>query len=481
MFWTKNDSPPSLAKRLSLWYASSAFLLILITTGLLYFGLTQRFDQQNDQYLREKLSSLRTLVHGPRQNLSTVRWEVEEERETISAIRVMSRVLSSDERIQFETNGMSKELPTELLDSLGQQEGTGRDVRSTTGKHFRVLTGKFKANPPSVPSGFEIQVAIDLTYQQQLLESYRNRVWLVLGIGLLAAVLIGHRIARAGMAPLEQMANIVRRVRSTTLNERLPLGGLPREVYELAETLNETLDRLEDAFERLSRFSSDLAHELRSPIGNIRGELEITLARARTPLEYREVIGSSLEECQKLSRLIDRLLFLARAERPETQIRRERVDLQRELKTFLEFYEPAATERGIQMSLEVAAPIAADADRTLFQVAISNLLENAIHHTAEGGSIALRACVKDSVLSISVSDTGIGIPPDQLQRVFERFYRVDPAREHKNGGAGLGLALVQTVARLHSGRTEIQSELGRGTCVTIHFPCSQPEPEITKT
>jgi two-component system, OmpR family, heavy metal sensor histidine kinase CusS len=306
-------------------------------------------------------------------------------------------------------------------------------------------------------------------------------VWLVLGIGLLAAVLIGHRIARAGMAPLEQMANIVRRVRSTTLNERLPLGGLPREVYELAETLNETLDRLEDAFERLSRFSSDLAHELRSPIGNIRGELEITLARARTPLEYREVIGSSLEECQKLSRLIDRLLFLARAERPETQIRRERVDLQRELKTFLEFYEPAATERGIQMSLEVAAPIAADADRTLFQVAISNLLENAIHHTAEGGSIALRACVKDSVLSISVSDTGIGIPPDQLQRVFERFYRVDPAREHKNGGAGLGLALVQTVARLHSGRTEIQSELGRGTCVTIHFPCSQPEPEITKT
>jgi hypothetical protein len=98
MFWTKNDSPPSLAKRLSLWYASSAFLLILITTGLLYFGLTQRFDQQNDQYLREKLSSLRTLVHGPRQNLSTVRWEVEEERETISAIRVMSRVLSSDER-----------------------------------------------------------------------------------------------------------------------------------------------------------------------------------------------------------------------------------------------------------------------------------------------------------------------------------------------------------------------------------------------
>jgi len=179
--------------------------------------------------------------------------------------------------------------------------------------------------------------------------------------------------------------------------------------------------------------------------------------------------------------LIDRLLFLARAERPETQIRRERVDLQRELKTFLEFYEPAAAERGIQMSLEVAAPIAADADRTLFQVAISNLLENAIHHTAEGGSIALKARVNENVLSISVSDTGIGIPSDQLQRVFERFYRVDPAREHKNGGAGLGLALVQTVARLHSGRTEIQSELGRGTCVTIHFPYGQLDSEITKT
>jgi two-component system heavy metal sensor histidine kinase CusS len=480
MFLTRSGRPPSLARRLSLWYASSAFLLILITTGLLYLGLIQRFNEQNDQYLNEKLLSLQTLVSGPAQNRSTVRWEVEEESETTSAIRVMSRILSSDDTMQFETKGMSKELPRGLLDSVRQGPGRGRDIRSTTGKRFRVLTAKFE--PASSPSqaGAEVQVAIDLTYQQRLLESYRNRLWLVLGVGLLASAWIGHRIARAGMAPLEEMANVVRRVRSTTLNERLPLKGLPREVSEFAETLNETLDRLEDAFERLSRFSSDLAHELRSPVGNVRGELEVALARARTPLEYREVIGSSLEECQKLSRLIDRLLFLARAERPETQIQRERVDLQRELKTFLEFYEPAAAERGIHMSLEVAAPLSAEADRTLFQVALSNLLENAIHHTPEGGSIAVAARVEGNVLRISVADTGAGIAPDHLPRVFERFYRVDPAREHKNGGAGLGLALVQTVARLHGGRAEIASELGRGTCVTVEFPCATTKAQMTK-
>jgi two-component system heavy metal sensor histidine kinase CusS len=478
----QSGNPPSLARRLSVWYALSAFLLLAIGTAILYWELVHRFDQQNDQYLTEKIASLETLLHDPSQPLPTVQWEVEEESLATTSVHVMSRILAANGSLLFETTGMSKELPTELLVFPADQGDTrATEVRSTSGKQFRVLTAKTAANSHRNRGPFQIQVAVDLAYQQNLLSSYRDRLWIVLGFGLVTAVLIGHRIARVGIAPVQEMAATVRRIRSNTLNERLRLGGLPRELSELADTFNETLDSLEDAFERLSRFSSDLAHELRTPIGNIRGELEVALARARTPLEYREVLGSSLEECEKLSRLIDRLLFLARAERPEGLIQREDLDLPLELEALLEFYEPAASERGIRMNVSVSEGVIAGADRTLLQVAVGNLLENAIHHTSEGGVITLAARPLEDSLTVSVSDTGVGIPSDHLPHVFERFYRVDPAREHKEGGAGLGLALVQTVARLHGGRAEIESEFGRGTCVTLHFPRSAEASKITKT
>ena len=471
MSWLKRGSSWSLAKRLSLWYALSAFLLLSVATGLLYWGTARRFDQENDQYLEKKISLLESLLRDPSEQMATVRWEVEEELLTSPSVRVLSRVAAADGHVLFETSGMSRDLPNHLLARL-EANRRGTNIRTPSGKEFRVLTLFVEAPHSAEKRGFRLQVAIDLEYERRLLRNYLDQLWLVLGIGLIAAVMIGFRIARGGIAPVQSMTETVKRVRSSTLSERVELAGMPSELAVLAETFNEMLERLEEAFARLSRFSSDLAHELRTPIGNVRGELEVALTRARSPHEYREVVQSSLEECEKLSRLIDRLLFLARAEHPKTQIHREVLKIDQELQTVIDFYEAAASERGVRLEIQTPHALMASADRTLLQLAIGNLVDNAVRHTPAGGAVSLEARVESGRLIIRVKDNGEGIATEHLPHVFERFYRADPARSHNGGGAGLGLALVQTIAHLHQGNASIDSTFGSGTSVTLTFPAS---------
>jgi two-component system heavy metal sensor histidine kinase CusS len=228
------------------------------------------------------------------------------------------------------------------------------------------------------------------------------------------------------------------------------------------------LDRLEESFARLGRFSADIAHELRTPVHALRGEVEVALGRARSPEEYREVLGSCLEECVRLSGLIERLLFLARAEDPTTQINRERVDVGRELAAVQEFYEPAAADAGVRLSLDVPKPVAANLDRALWQRAVGNLVENALAFTPSGGSVSLSATPEGDGVRVTVADTGCGVPAADLPRLFDRFYRADPARSSR--GVGLGLSIVRTVAGLHGGTVEVASVVGQGTRVTLHFP-----------
>ena len=335
-------------------------------------------------------------------------WEVESESTARPCMRVLIRV--------------SPEPP-----ARAGQMAEGVEVRSAGNRTFRLLSARTVAGPPTHENCL-VQAALDTTYEENLVAGYRRRLWLVLG------------------------------------------AGLPAELSVLAATFNEMLDRLEDAFSRLSRFSSDIAHELRTPIHNLRGEVEVALGRARSPEEYREVLASSLEECQRLSRMIDNLLFLARAENPETQIVREPVDVSRELRAVRKFYEAAASEASVCLAVAAPEALTVDLDRTLFQRSVGNLIENSLTHTPRGGAINLSAAVEDGNVLVSVSDTGCGIPAEDLPRVCDRFHRVDRARSKHTGGVGLGLAIVKSIATLHGGTLRIDSELGRVTRVTLSFP-----------
>lgn len=462
--------PVSLAARLSAWYAASCFLLLLVACGLLYWVLLDSSDYEDDQYLNEKANVLATLLSAHAPDSPIVQWEVQAESSARPLARVLSRIIAPDGRIVAETRGMSEELPEAMIPVLirsGTAATGGIEIESRVGIPYRILS---RSSGPDVRGGYLIRVAIETTYEEKLLSGYRKRIWIVLGCGLGVSILIGYGIARRGLKPVAEIAASIRHIRSTTLTEHLPLRGLPGELTSLAATFNEMLDRLEEAFARLGRFSSDIAHELRTPINNLRGEIEVTLAKPRAPAEYQEALGSSLEECRRISTLIDSLLFLARAESPETRIRRDSLDLKEELGKIKDFYGASAAESGILLEVECAAGTFAALDRPLFQRAVGNLIENSLAHTPRGGRIAIAVEVESETFRITVSDNGTGIAAQHLEHIFDRFYRADPARSKHEGGSGLGLAIVRSIARLHGGTVSVKSEPGQGTSVTLMFP-----------
>jgi two-component system heavy metal sensor histidine kinase CusS len=459
----------SLASRLTAWYAGSAFALVLAATGYLYWTSVTNLDREDDQLLGDRIRALRTVMLNRPGNTAAIRQEVEEEWEAHERTRVHMRIIDDAGQVIGETPGMSQLLPSSSFPSTAVEPGTGADINSAQGRSFRVLAVDAAAGAPK-RQPYVIQVAMDRSLERELHAGYRRNLLLVLGAALIVCAVIGYQIARRGIRPIHQITETARRIRPANLGERITPDGLPAELHNLADTFNQMLDRLEESFARLSRFSADLAHELRTPIYSLRGEVEVALNRPRTPEEYREVLGSNLEECGRLAHMIDRLLFLARAENPETQVKKESCHVGQELAAVRDFYGLSATEAGVRLAVAVDEKVQADLDRTLFQRAVGNIVANALAHTLKGGSVTLTATSDDRSTRIEVADTGCGIPAAHLPLVFDRFYRADPTRSSKHGSVGLGLAIVRSIMDLHGGTVEITSEVGRGTRVTMIFP-----------
>jgi two-component system heavy metal sensor histidine kinase CusS len=445
--------PWSLAFRLTLWYAGSAFALLLVATGYLYWALASQLEHEDDEWLAAKAADVRHLIETRQGDEATLRREVITgggRREERIFVRVGT----------IETPGMAELLPPELFPHPGHV----RDYQTSAGRVF-------KLRADTVPGTDRVvQAAIDRSEDEEVLEEYRQHLVYVLALGLLACAAGGYWIARRGVRPVEAVAATAQRVRPAHLNERIDTAGLPRELCDLANTFNAMLDRLADAFERLSQFSADIAHELRTPVQNLRGEVEVALSRARTADEYRETLGSCLEESGRLARLIDSLLFLARSENPKTALVREPLEAGTELATVAAFFEATASDVGITLKVDALPGLVVHADRTLLQRAIGNLVTNALAHTPSGGTITLRAIRDGDGIRVDVQDTGSGIAPEDLPYVFDRFYRVEKARTSTSGRVGLGLAIVKGIMESHGGVASATSTLGAGTTITLHFP-----------
>ena len=262
---------------------------------------------------------------------------------------------------------------------------------------------------------------------------------------------------------------VTRPNRADQLKERIGSTGWPRELQPLAIAFDEMLKRLDDSFTRLSQFSADLAHELRTPIANMMGEAQVALTRDRTAAEYRETIESTVGECERLSRIVDNLLFVARVDAAREPIARKRFDARAAVEKIAAFYQTIADDHHVTISCSGDGQIYADPD--LFERAVGNLLDNALRFTPENGSIQIALSKRNGDFEVAVSDTGCGIAPEHLPRVFDRFYRAESSRG--SDGAGLGLALVKSIVDLHGGSATIQSEVGHGTTVKLIFPLPQ--------
>jgi two-component system heavy metal sensor histidine kinase CusS len=461
----------TLAFRLTAAYSTAGLLLVLLATASLYIVLRIELDRSTELFLADKIHVLRTMLRDRPEDEDGLREEIELESAARRYQQFYIRLLDEHGTPILTTPGMGEQLDlTELVNRTKGRPDRSIAMTGAHGRAFRVTSTTAAVGIPPARSD-TIQIAIDISQEEELLSRYRFWFWaILLALSVLFPV-AGYRIARHGIHPVEEIAATARRITSTNLRDRIRAEGYPLELASLAETFNEMLNRLEESFERISRFSADIAHDLRTPVNNIRGVVEVALERARTVDEYHDVLDSSLEEVVRLSELIGDLLFLARSESPLKELRRERVNVGALLITVRDYYEAAAANVGISLlAVENAKPLTAELNRSLMLRAVSNLVSNAIAHTPPGGVVTLDASGDGLGLRIQVSDTGTGIAAEALPRVFDRFFRVDPSRSKNSGGTGLGLAIVQSIVTLHGGKAEITSELGRGTCVTLKIP-----------
>jgi two-component system heavy metal sensor histidine kinase CusS len=455
----------SLAARLAIAYAAAAFALVLGAAIALDAVLADVLERDLETALSDEARELAIALRDP-DPVQAIR-DFVRRAEGHEHPRILLRVRRADGELLAESAGMAKELPIDGPPVLARARG---ERVSTSGRRWATLR-----RPVEREDGehFLIEAAGERKELEKFLAKYRSRAATVLGIALFSCVAGAYAIARRGLAPIARVTSAARLVSSQTIGAaRIDLRGAPAEIAELAETINAMLDRLGEAFRKLKDLGADLAHELRTPVQNLRGEAEVALLKDRSPDEYRAALGAVLEECDRLSRLIDDVLLIERTEaRPELDL--AEIDLARELDELRSYYEASASARGIAIAAAPAPErLPIRADRTKIRRALGNLIDNAIKYTPEGGRVALAArdAGPDGV-EIAIEDQGIGIAPADLERVFDRFFRAEKSRARAGpGGVGLGLPIARALVRAHGGEVTLESEVGRGTKAIVRLP-----------
>jgi len=453
--------PRSIASRLILLFTVATALLLACGLGVFYSLVVRHAVAEDNAVLADKIAALRADLHETSPNVFAE--ELKGRRADEHAANWI-RMLDSQGRTYAETPGMDRLLPPEIFPP---PQTSASPVRSL--KDYRKgekLFSLVALNEESGGQTYTIQVAQDRSSDERVERTFAFLFILVLSIGVPASAFIAVTVTKRGLRPLEEMTQSLERIGPTHLKERLAPAELPRELRPLAIAFDHMLKRLDDSFTRLSQFSADLAHELRTPVANMMGEAQVALTRERTAGEYRETLESTIGECERLSRIVDNLLFVARVDAARESIERKRFDARKAAEKIAAFYQTVADDRHVSISCTGDGYIYADPN--LFERALGNLLDNALRFTPENGSIQISLSEHDADLEVAVSDNGCGIAPEHLPRVFDRFYRAESSRG--SDGAGLGLALVKSIVELHGGSATIHSNLGHGTTVKLIFP-----------
>lgn len=306
---------------------------------------------------------------------------------------------------------------------------------------------------------YRIAAAINMDFHIHFLEHFSRTLWLIMALAGAITLLAAWYGVHQGHAPLRVLSDSMRNVQADRLDIRLSAGTLPIELQPLVDSFNQMISRLEDSFTRLSHFSADIAHELRTPLTNLTTQTQVGLGQARTLEEYRELLYSNLEEQERLTKMVNDMLWLAQSENGLLKPNWELLDLRREIEATFEFFEALAEEKKIRLVVHGRCANVL-ADRAMLRRVISNLLSNALRHTAENESITVMVDEVDDQTRLTIENPGQDIPAEHLPKLFDRFYRIDPSRQRQSEGAGLGLAIVKSIIESHEGTIKVSSKGG---------------------
>lgn len=454
----------SITRRLTLLFVLASSLVLLALGLVIANSVAQHFEEQDMDVLSGKMALTRHTLQelNTLGDLAHITHLMGNSLVGHHGLEVL--VLSPQREVMFATPnaGFDRDMV-----AASAAQGPNYPALWTLGGHtYRGIAAEL---PFGQPPGATVIVAVatDIAHHQSFMRSFLQTLWLFVAGAALLTGFLGWAVARWGLAPLRAMRAQAQVVTAQQLSQRLSVDAVPVELAELAQSLNEMLARLEEAFHRLTDFSSDIAHELRTPVSNLMTQTQVALSRARSADEYRSILESNAEECERMARMISDMLLLAKAENGLVVPNRETVDLAAEALALFDYYDAVADEKGLQLRLQGQATVTAD--RLMLRRALGNLLSNAVRHATPGSTVQMRLQTQADHVVIALENTGDPIAAEHLERIFDRFYRVDPSRQHSTEGTGLGLAITRSIVLAHGG-TIMATSRGVETTFTIELP-----------
>ncbi|MFO2464926.1 heavy metal sensor histidine kinase [Pseudomonas sp. 15FMM2] len=435
----------SLTSRLALLFAACTAVVSLLAGVLFNRASEAHFIELDQQLLDGKLVALRSTLQGADTLALFTQREPQLREELRRQPDLTLRITAKDDQ-RWLDGAPGITLP----------QAPGLHSLQNSGIDYRLYNAPLTAGDVNSP---QLALILDITHHQHFLQRMQHLIWLTVGLSALATALLGAWAARSGLRPLRRMSEMAAGVSAHSLTQRLPQEQMPAELAELAHAFNAMFGRLDDAFQRLSAFSADIAHELRTPLSNLLTHTQVILTQPRPLEDYREALHSNLDELQWMAQLVNDMLYLAKADHGLLTPKRDSLALADEADALLEFFAPLAEDSQVRLLREGTGHVVGD--RGMLRRALSNLLDNALRFTPQGGKVSMRIARSARGVKLSVENTGDGIPEALLPRLFDRFYRADPARrEGSSEHAGLGLAITQSIVRAHGGRIWCESGMG---------------------
>jgi two-component system heavy metal sensor histidine kinase CusS len=451
----------SLTTRMSLMFML-AVTAVLTVAGLSFNNLSRHhFKMLDQQALNEKLHSTQRIL-GELKNIDQFDELKPELQALLGAHRDLTAlILDSDGRLIFADPGPVN-VPEEFISTTNNTVWEWQNQEQM----FRGLTAQAMVTGQDKP--LTVILIFDVTQHMSFFATLQRWFWIGLVISALVSAALGWMVASSGMRPIRQVTRVAASMSAKSLKERIPLAPVPKELQQMVLSFNAMLSRLDDAFVRLSNFSADIAHELRTPVSNLMTHTEVVLSRKRGIEDYEDNLYSNLDDLKRMSRMIDDMLFLAKSDNGLITHEKKPIDLLAVVEKLLEYYRLLADERGINLAVSGQGSVRGDV--LMLHRAISNLLSNALRYTPEGQTINVDIQQKGMSTLVVVENPGEIIAPEHLEKLFDRFYRVDPARrEGSPSNAGLGLSITRSIIEAHEGKIWCTSSNGK-TAFHLEFP-----------
>jgi heavy metal sensor kinase len=441
----------------------------LIICTFLYLGLRYRLLKEIDQFLLDETREMERVLSQELQETNFL-MRFEDEVMARKYYPFFFQILDPKGEPLYVSGGFREigyELQDRVLVNAGNRKETLEETNSDGGRiAFRIISTPVYRDGRLIEI---IQLGTQLHYVKRNLSHFRDNILIALPIILVFGTLGGWVLARRSLSPIGYIAVKAQSITSQNLSERLTVRGTGDEMDDLIRTINAMIARLESSFKRMAEFTADASHELKTPLCAMRGEAEVLLLKERKAEEYQEGLAHFIEQFDHLNQMINDLILLSKLDTTEVALKMAPLRLDLLIKDLCNFFQVLAEQKNIALEIGTLEEVTVIGDKIRLQQLFTNLIDNAIKYTTHG-AIRVTAKKNEDAVAVKIVDTGMGIPEEEREKIFKRFYRMDKSRSRETGGVGLGLSIAEWVVHAHHGRIEVDSEINRGSTFTVYLP-----------